>query len=158
MRNVVSAEDVAERGKQFKRLERGDPDYIDSAFEKIDEIKSLIEDPETGEAVDLSPILGPIDSVRVQNTPLLATQAEIDLNARLNNVIAVAKMAARGQLKGQGTISDFEAKMLGESISALSDRNISPELARKELEKLITRIEATLNTEDRSSNKGKKVI
>jgi len=157
-RNVVSAEDVAARGKTFKRLERSDPDYKDSAFEKIDQIKALIEDPETGEPVDLSPILGPIDSARVEGFPALASQSAIDLNARLKNVISIAKLAQRGQLKGQGTISDFEAKMLGESVTALSDQNISPELARKELQKLIRRIEATLNVEDRPSNKGKKVI
>ena len=153
-RNVVSVGDVLQRKKQRTRLERGDPDYVDSAFEKIDQIQALIEDPVTGEPVDLAPILGPIDSARVERFPITASQESIDLNARLKNVISIAKLAQRGQLKGQGTISDFEAKMLGESVTALSDQNISPKLARKELRKLIKRIEATLNKEDRPSAGG----
>ena len=148
-RDVVSVGDVRQREKQRTRLERGDPDYKDSAFEKIDQIKALIEDPITGEPVDLSPILGPTDSYLVENVPMLKSQESIDLNARLKNVIAIAKLAQRGQLKGQGTISDFEARMLGESVTALSDQNISPELARQELQKLIRRFEVTLNEEDR---------
>ena len=151
---ITTPQDVADRAKDFRRLERGDPDYVDSAFEKIDQIQALIEDPVTGEPVDLAPILGPIDSVRVNRFPITASQESIDLNARLKNVISIAKLAQRGQLKGQGTISDFEAKMLGESVTALSDQNISPELARKELRKLIKRIEATLNKEDRPSAGG----
>tara|TARA_R100001509_G_scaffold36429_1_gene19530 strand:+ start:178 stop:1299 length:1122 start_codon:yes stop_codon:yes gene_type:complete len=143
----VSAGDVVERGKEFKRLERGDPDYKDSVFEAIDNIKSVRDDPE------LKNILGVFDSTVVGAAPIFASQEEIDLNARLNQVIAKAKMAQRGELKGQGTISDFEARMLGESITALTDRNISPDMAVEELNALIARIERTLNRADRTTTK-----
>ena len=143
----VSAGDVVERGKEFKRLERGDPDYQDSVFEAIDEIKVV----RNSDA--LEDILGEVDSTMVESMPIFKSQEAKDLNARLNKVIAKAKMAQRGELKGQGTISDFEARMLGESITALSDRNVSPELAKEELDKLMVRLERTLNRADRTGRK-----
>lgn len=55
--------------------------------------------------------------------------------ANVNNLINKLALAARGQLKGQGTVSDFEGQMLKEAQTALK-LNMQPEAARKELVKV----------------------
>lgn len=57
------------------------------------------------------------------------------LSSQINNVIQQAALAQRGQLKGQGTVSDFEGKMLKEAVTALK-LNQNPEDAKKALIKL----------------------
>lgn len=57
------------------------------------------------------------------------------LNSQINNVLNQLALAARGQLKGQGAVSDFEGKMLRDAQTALK-LNLSPDQARKELAKV----------------------
>lgn len=57
------------------------------------------------------------------------------LSKQVNNLINKLALAARGQLKGQGAVSDFEGRMLKEAQTALT-LNMSPEQARAELAKV----------------------
>lgn len=57
------------------------------------------------------------------------------LSSDVNNLISNLALAARGQLKGQGQISDFEGKMLRDAQTALKI-NMTPEQARQELIKV----------------------
>ena len=57
------------------------------------------------------------------------------LASEVNTLIADLALAARGELKGQGSVSDFEGRSLKEAQTALK-MNMSPEQAKKELAKV----------------------
>lgn len=65
----------------------------------------------------------------------IAGTAAYGLSAQINNLTNRLALAARGQLKGQGAVSDFEGRMLKEAQTALKI-NMSPDQARKELAKV----------------------
>lgn len=56
------------------------------------------------------------------------------LAQKVNNFTSQLTLAARGQLKGQGQISDFEGKMLRDAQTALT-LNLSPQQATREITK-----------------------
>ena len=56
-----------------------------------------------------------------------------DLVASITQILDKAAVAARGQLKGQGQVSNFEVQMLKNAQSALSSYQISPQAARQAL-------------------------
>ena len=74
---------------------------------------------------------------------LLRSQKGIDLLADRNQLIGMLSLAARGQLKGQGTITDQEAKTLQEAVSVLSNQDISPARAEIALEDAFRVMEAS---------------
>jgi hypothetical protein len=63
------------------------------------------------------------------NTP------QYTLNSKINNIINQTALAARGELKGQGAVSDFEGKMLKEAQTELKI-NMAPADAKAALTKL----------------------
>jgi hypothetical protein len=70
----------------------------------------------------------------VANTPeALRSQEAIDVIAELDQIRGLVSLESRQKLKGQGTISDSEAKTLERSATVLSNPLISDKLARKEL-------------------------
>jgi hypothetical protein len=68
------------------------------------------------------------------NRTIPGTEAYV-LASEVNNLVQNLALAARGQLKGQGTVSDFEGKMLKEAQTALK-MNMNPDQARRELAKV----------------------
>lgn len=64
----------------------------------------------------------------------LRSQKGIDLIARRNQIVGMLKLGARGELKGQGQITEGEQGILGQAITVLENPNISPELASKALD------------------------
>ena len=66
---------------------------------------------------------------------LVRSQEGIDLMAEKDRYLAALQLGAAGKLKGQGTITENERKILKDSIAALSSINISPDLARREFER-----------------------
>lgn len=62
---------------------------------------------------------------------VLRSQEGIDMQADVTQLINLLKLGARGELKGQGTVSDFEAKMIGDAVTVLQNQNISPEKAKE---------------------------
>lgn len=62
------------------------------------------------------------------------SQKGIDLIAQKEQLINMLSMAARGELAGQGPITEGEQGMLNKASSVLSDQNISPALARRAID------------------------
>lgn len=80
---------------------------------------------------DFLSIFGPMDAV----TPDIRESAKT-ANAKRERVASLLTLAARGALKGQGQISDFESKLLERAATLLNDRGISDKAAWSEVERL----------------------
>jgi hypothetical protein len=79
----------------------------------------------------------------VTNTPDIAkSKKSIDAIADINQIKGLLTLESRQKLKGQGTISDGEQKILAESATVLNNPLISDERARKELRKIRNVFEA----------------
>lgn len=61
----------------------------------------------------------------------------IDEKTRLDQLIGQLSLQARGQMKGQGQISDFEGRLLANAVSAI-DRAAGPEEVKKHLREIIS--------------------
>ncbi|WP_461521444.1 hypothetical protein [Porticoccus sp.] len=61
-------------------------------------------------------------------------QSTVDAESGVDKLVALLSLDARTKLKGQGTISDFEGKMLEKAVAKLSNKRISAAEARAELE------------------------
>ena len=61
-------------------------------------------------------------------------QSSVDVGAKIEQIRANLSLEARQKLKGSGTISDFEFKILEKSVTILSQPRISTELALKEID------------------------
>ena len=73
----------------------------------------------------------------VTTTPeLLRRQESIDAIADVNQIKGLITLESRQKLKGQGTITDSEQKILAQSATILDNPMISDERARKELRKI----------------------
>jgi len=73
----------------------------------------------------------------VANTPdLLKSQESIDAIADVERVVGLLSLESRQKLKGQGTITDSEAKTLEKSATILANPLISDNAARKELSRV----------------------
>jgi hypothetical protein len=73
----------------------------------------------------------------VTTTPeLLRPQDSIDAIADVNQIKGLITLESRQKLKGQGTITDSEQKILAQSATVLDNPLISDERARKELRKI----------------------
>jgi hypothetical protein len=89
--------------------------------------------------------------------------AEYNLKANISNLIDKLSLAARGQLKGQGTVSDFEGKMLKNAQTALKF-NMTPEQALQHLINIRGAIStssggtATVEIKDMATGKSQLVI
>lgn len=64
----------------------------------------------------------------------LRSQKGIDLIADRDQLIGMLQLGARGELKGQGPITDSEQKILSNAVSVLGSANISPARAREALD------------------------
>jgi hypothetical protein len=79
----------------------------------------------------------------VTNTPDIAkSQKSIDAIADIDQIKGLLTLESRQKLKGQGTISDGEQKILAASATVLNNPLISDDLARKELRKIRNVFEA----------------
>lgn len=80
---------------------------------------------------DLGKIYGRGESLYPE---LLRSQEGIDMMANKQQLVSMLSLAARGELKGQGQISDSEQKILREAVSILENQNISPDLAKSAID------------------------
>ncbi len=64
----------------------------------------------------------------------LRSQSGINLIAQRDQLVSMLKLAARGELKGQGPITEGEQGILSDAVTALGNPNISPNLAKTYLE------------------------
>lgn len=65
---------------------------------------------------------------------ILRSQKGIDMIAQRDQLVGMLNLAARGELKGQGSITDQEAATVIKAATTLANPNISPELAREALD------------------------
>ena len=89
------------------------------------DVSAILNDPAFNDTFGLT-------SIAYRNIPGNAAYA---LKANVDNLISNLALAARGQLKGQGAVSDFEGRMLRNAQTALK-LNMNPAQARKELVKV----------------------
>jgi len=71
---------------------------------------------------------------------LLRSQEGINMLAQRDQLVGMLELAAAGELKGQGSVSDSERKTLKDAATLLRNPDISPELAKEHLEKAINTI------------------
>jgi hypothetical protein len=64
----------------------------------------------------------------------LRSQRGIDLIADRDQLLGMLQLGARGELKGQGPITEGEQKILSNAVTALGNKNISPEKAKTSLD------------------------
>lgn len=88
--------------------------------------QSLITDPE------LAGITGPIEGRR----DTFLTGGAVDAKRRLDQLLGMLSLESRSKLKGQGTVSDFEGKMLERAVSAIS-RAAGPEITKQHLKEIL---------------------
>lgn len=65
---------------------------------------------------------------------ILRSQKGIDMIAQRDQLVGMLNLAARGELKGQGSITDQEAATVIKAATTLANPNISPDLAREALD------------------------
>lgn len=78
-------------------------------------------------------------------------QKTLDFQADIERVISLASLAARGELKGQGPVSDFEGRMLANAQTVLANRLISPERAQEEMERISDLMQDIMNRGSKAS-------
>lgn len=64
----------------------------------------------------------------------LRSQRGIDLMADRDQLIGMLQLGARGELKGQGPITDSEQKILSNAVTVLGNANVSPQRAKDALD------------------------
>ena len=79
---------------------------------------------------------------------VLRSQEGIDLIAEKDKLLGMLKLGARGELKGQGPISDSETATLEQSVTTLSNPNISPEKARSALDLALGTLERSAGVDN----------
>ena len=121
---VVAAQETAKTEAQQEAGQR----TMEKKLPVVDELWGNVKDK------DFDLIYGRGESI-VPN--LLRSQEGLDMQADIRQLVGMIKLGARGELKGQGTISDFESKMLGDAATVLEAQNISPEKARRAAEQAI---------------------
>lgn len=73
----------------------------------------------------------------VADTPeRFRTQDAIDAQAKIDQIIGLLSLESREKLKGQGTITDSEAKTLEKSATLLANPRISEDVARREIQRV----------------------
>lgn len=117
------AADKLDAGRQTRTDQKG---AIASTRQQVRDLaQGLLDDP------TLEAISGPIDG----RTPDMRPDS-VDAARRLDQLIKSLSLGARGQMKGQGQISDFEGKLLSGSVSAL-DRTAGAANVKKHLQEII---------------------
>jgi hypothetical protein len=123
---LTSKKVEAEQGKS-KLIDRDRA--IQAEVTRAQDVKSLLD------RASKNPALKNYYGAVAGRTPALK-QNTLDLQADIDRVISLASLAARGELKGQGPVSDFEGRMLANAQTVLANRLISPERAAEEMERI----------------------
>lgn len=102
------------------------PGTIDTeTASRVNDINNVLQNPYFDSAFGVTGLFSGI----VPGSPVITVRSQIQ------QVIDTAALAARGKLKGQGTVSDFEGKMLANAQTALKFTQNAND-ARKELAKI----------------------
>jgi len=109
---AAAAKKISEVG-QFQKLEQADQIY-----------NSLSN-------ADLDLIYG---SLEPWYPDFFRSQKGVDLIEQRDQLVGMLKLASRGELKGQGPITEGEQEILGKAATTLGSDRVSPDLARKALD------------------------
>lgn len=118
---VIAAATARAKGKVEAELKRQAQEVVQS--NKLDDARVLYDNLRNS---DLSAIYGRGESLYPS---LLRSQGGIDLMAQRDRLISMLKLGARGELKGQGPITEGEQKLVGDAVTVLGNPDISPDLA-----------------------------
>lgn len=66
---------------------------------------------------------------------LMRSQSGIDMVANRNQMVGMLELAAAGEMKGQGQITESERKILKDAATTLNNPDISPDMARASLDR-----------------------
>ena len=92
--------------------------------------QSILDDPA------LESITGPIEGRR----DTFVRAGNVDVLARLTQLLNKLSLESRSKMKGQGAVSDFEGRMLASSVSAIN-RAAGPDNVKKHLREIIAAFE-----------------
>lgn len=95
---------------------------------KIEDATAIYEELK---AADLGLIYGRGESLY---PTLLRSQSGIDMMAQRDRLIGMLELAAAGEMKGQGQITESERKILKDSVTTLNKADISPRMAKAALD------------------------
>lgn len=74
----------------------------------------------------------------------MRSQDSIDMMAKRDRLVALFELAAAGKMKGQGQVSEGERKILKDSATVLSNRKISADAAKAEIERGLVSLRASV--------------
>ena len=146
VKEAIRLEKETEKGRQ--EIELGKINIDETKFKNAEQRKQAI-DAKIARRDEADNAIQKVDSLLkggrftsafgkvVTTTPeLLRTQEAIDAIADLDQIRGLLSLESRQKLKGQGTITDSEAKTLAQSATVLNNSLISDEAARKELRRI----------------------
>lgn len=116
------------QNEQVKAQERekAEAEKVRSRAAIVDMAQSLLDDGATKR------VFGPIQA----RTPTFSGSVK-DAEARVDRLVSMISLESRQKLKGQGTITDSETKMLAEAATVLANRTLSDEAVDQELRRII---------------------
>lgn len=120
-----TAKNYADAAKTRADIKATVPTQTSKEIALTNDINTVLDDP------SFNSTFGLVAGVK-RNIP---STAQYTLASKVQNIIDQLALAARGQLKGQGAVSDFEGKMLRSAQTALK-MNMNSEDAKKELIKI----------------------
>lgn len=118
---VVTAREEA-KGDVEKKIKE------DGQLKKIEDADRVYKDLA---GADLDKIYGRGESLYPD---FFRSQEGIDMQAKRDQLVGMLQLGARGELKGQGQITEGEQKILSNSVTILANPNISPEAARSAID------------------------
>lgn len=118
---VTTARETAKKDVEKKVTQEGQKTKLNQADEIYQELKKA----------DLDKIYGFGESLYPD---FLRSEEGVTLQAKRDQLIGMLKLAGRGELKGQGPITEGEQAIVAEAATILTNPNISPEAARKALD------------------------
>jgi len=133
---VTRAQEEAKAGVQTEQTDKSQAPQMQVAFDTINDVLN------TG---DYHAIYGTVDS----NTPTML-QSSQNAQTQIEKISAILYMFARGELKGQGQVTEDEAKWAMKSRSSLMDFAQGDEAARAEMMLIQRQLGQKLGIEDES--------
>lgn len=130
LRPEIERQTVAARAKAEQEATKNQTQAVASA--KLEDAIVLCDDLKKA---DFNKIYGRGESLYPE---LARSQEGINMIAKRNQLVAMLKLGAAGELKGQGSITDPERQMIGEAATMLANPNIDPKLARESLDMAMT--------------------
>lgn len=142
--------EAEERGKLQAKLDLGLEYERESALVKNEVNKMISQQGQANKLADVDNalnILIPDDNIDVLDKiygkgeafypDALRSQKGLDALAARDQLVSMLQLGARGELKGQGPITEGEQNILSRAATMLGNPSISPELAKRQVERAV---------------------